>query len=98
MIYPSEGTLCIVRTRDAGVHAGILLGPPEGQHVQLTDARRIWRWAGANTLNELSQTGGADEWTRISEPVPHIVLLDAIEVIPCAEAARESLTTSRWPG
>lgn len=83
----------IVRCRDAGVHFGTLV-MYQNRMVQLKDARRIWRWEGANTLNEVSQngiTGG-----NISEPVPEIVLLDACEIIPVTEQAARVLTTTGW--
>ena len=89
------GRFVLVRTRSAGVHCGTLL--ELGSVVQLEDARRIWRWRGANTLNELSISGCDNEWSRISEPVRVQTLLDAIEVIACEEPSIESLSRSRWP-
>lgn len=89
------GKFVIVRgANGAGVHCGFLKSQ-KGQEVVLTNARIIWRWRGANTLRELSQNGAAQEWTRISEPVPEINL-DRIEIIPCSEKATENLQQSRW--
>lgn len=85
----------LVRTYSAGVHAGTL-EQIDGKSVSLSDARRIWRWRGANSLSELSQKGCDEQWTRISEPVPHILLTEAIEVIDCSDLARENLSKSRW--
>lgn len=90
------GQFVLVRTHSAGVHCGVLKSRA-GKDVELTDARRIWRWRGANTLSELSQKGAADDWTRISEPVPAIALTEAIEIIPCSDVARDNLCKSRWP-
>lgn len=84
----------LVRTHSAGVHCGILR-EIAGQAVLLAEARRIWRWNGANTLNEIA-TSGVSEASRISEPVESILLLQAIEVIPCTTAAAENLRRSRW--
>lgn len=89
------GKFVLVRTYSAGVHCGTLFSQA-GKDVALSDARRIWRWRGANTLNELSQHGADKEWTRISEPVPSLVLTDAIEIIPCSIKAQEDLSQSRW--
>jgi hypothetical protein len=89
------GEFVVVRTFSAGVHCGILK-ETGGTAVLLADARRIWRWRGANSLHELSQQGAAKEWTRISEPVPSILLTQATEVIPCSEEARLNLSRSRW--
>ena len=85
----------LVRTYAAGVHVGTLVSQ-KGQQVELRDATRVWRWRGANTLHELSQKGGDDTWTRISEPVPSLTLLDAVEIIPCSVVAADNLSKSRW--
>lgn len=87
--------LVLVRTYGAGVHVG-LLARIDGQEVELLDARRLWRWQGANTLHEAALRGVSTGFTRLSEPVPQLVLLSAIEVLPIAEGAAKSLTTSRW--
>ena len=87
--------LHLIRTYSAGVHVGELQSQ-SGAVVKLKNARRIWRWRGANTLNELANHGAAREWTRISEPVPEITLTEAIEVIPVSDAAAKNLSESRW--
>jgi hypothetical protein len=89
------GEFVLVRTRDAGVQCGTLQTLIDTV-CTLADARRIWRWRGANTVHELSLRGAAEEWTRISEPVPVIYLSQVIEVIPCSEEARKNLSRSRW--
>ena len=91
-----EKSFVIVRSRDAGVHCGTLESIADGGMVTLSDARRIWRWRGANTLSELSQRGADQEWTRVSEPVPEIIVIGACEIIPCSAVARDNLTQSRW--
>jgi hypothetical protein len=90
------GKFVIVRTYSAGVHCGIL-EECHGTAVRLTNARRIWRWSKANTLHELSINGGSLDYSRISEPVDEILLLQAIEVIPCTLKAQSNLMNSRWP-
>lgn len=90
------GSFCVIRTVAAGVHVGEVVAI-DGQTIVLRDARRVWRWRGANTLNELALHGASTtEFTRISEPVPTITLLDAIEAIPCRPEARANLEASRW--
>lgn len=89
------GKFVIVRTLSAGVHVGILMRC-NGTAVELKNARRLWRWRGANSLHELSIRGAAKEWTRISEPVETILLTQAIEIIPCTEVAQKNLEQSRW--
>lgn len=87
------GEFVIVRTRSAGVHLGILR-EINGTAALLHDARRLWRWTGAFTLNEIA-VGGCGEESRISQPVPSILLTEAIEVIPCSEQAEKNLRRSR---
>ncbi len=92
----NEGQFVIIRTTGAGVHCGTL--EKEGKRsVTLTNARRIWRWRGANTLHEMALRGASlTEFTRISEPVESITIRDVHEIIPCTDAAQENLTQSRW--
>ena len=75
------GSEVIVRTYSAGVHIGTLKSR-EGREVVLTNARRLWSWSGAFTLNAVATGGVSRDNSRISKPVPEITLLDAIEVIP----------------
>jgi hypothetical protein len=82
VINQKIGPLVIVRTYAAGVHIGIL-GERNGTEATLHNAVRLWRWRGANTLNEVATKGvNRDEYTRISEPVPEIILTQVIEIIP----------------
>lgn len=85
----------LVRARDAGVHCGTL-EQTDRDVVTLSNARRVWRWKGANTLHELSLRGADKDYTRISEPVAHVVIIGACEIIDCTQAARENLIVSRW--
>lgn len=93
---PHLGKFVLLRTRDSGVHCGILVSQV-GQTVELSEARRIWRWRGANTLNELSVNGASmTDYTRISNPVESITILDGLEIIPCTDIAKKNLEISRW--
>ena len=93
----AKTNVVLVRTYSAGVHVGTPVGKLKGREITLKNAHRIWRWHGANTLSELSQHG-ADmaKYTRISEAVPTITLTEAVEIIPCSDAAAKNLTTARW--
>lgn len=90
-----KSALVVVRTYGAGVHIGELVRR-EGQDVTLRNARRLWRWRGANSLHEVATKGVSQDYTRLSEPVESIDLLTAIEVLSVAPEAVSSLTTSRW--
>ena len=85
----------LVRTFSAGVHCGFLV-ERDGKEVRLSHARRIWRWSGANSLNEISLYGVSQNYTRISEAVIDLVLTEAIEIIICTDVAKENLQRSRW--
>jgi hypothetical protein len=90
----------LVRSRDAGVHMGELAGA-NGCEVSLTNARRIWRWRGANTLNEVATKGVESGtirggYTRVSEPVAAITLLEACEIIDVTEEAAASIAAAGW--
>lgn len=89
------GSFVIIRTDSAGVHTGFLVSL-NGKQAELTEARRIWRWSGANTLNEISLRGCDMTYTRISEPVDSIILTEAIEVLKCTDEAQSNLRQSRW--
>ena len=83
------GQYVLVRTHSAGVHMGTLV-ESHGTAVLLRNARRLWRWRGANSLHEVSQDGVGEE-SRISKLAPEILLTQAIEVIPCSPKGKSSL-------
>lgn len=79
------GPEVIIRTYASGVHVGTLESAWKEANtpVTLKNARRIWKWSGANTLNEIATRGLNRKASKISEPVPEIQLVP-IEVIPVA--------------
>jgi len=81
---------CIIRCRDAGVHAGYV-AHHSGREVTLLKSRRLWKWHG-KTLSGLAQEGttNADECKYANE-IPEIMVLDACEIIPCSEAGKASI-------
>ena len=88
-----QGDEVIVRCYDSGVHIGRLVKDSvNGRVVKLTDARRLWQWSGAFTLNAVSQNGVKRANSRISISVPEITLLDVCEITPVA--AGVDLTTT----
>lgn len=88
--------LVVVRTRGAGVHIGLLAEFDRiSKTAVLLENRRLWRWYGANTLNEVA-TKGVSGAVRLSEPVDAHEVFEVTELLPVSESARESLTKSRW--
>ena len=81
----------IVRTYSAGCFAG-LLTYHEGKEVVMTNARRLWYWAGAASLSQLAVDGTSKpKECKFPVPVPRIELTEAIEIIDCTPEARKSI-------
>lgn len=80
----------IVRTYSAGCFAGNLESR-KGQEVVLTDARRLWQWAGAATLSQLAVDGTSKpNECKFPVAVPRIELTQAIEIIDTTAKAQLS--------
>lgn len=88
---PKPGPESIIRTYSAGVHIGEVISG-EGKTVTLRNARRLWQWKGAFTLNAVAVKGVDRSGSRISVAVPLITLTEAIEIIPVAEGVDLSTT------
>jgi len=81
----------IVRTYSAGVFAGTLK-ERKGREVTLANARRLWYWEGAASLSQLAMEGTIlPDKCKFPQPVTEVLLLEAIEVLPCTEKARKSI-------
>ena len=80
----------IIRADRSGVFFGEL-SSRNGREVELKDARRIWCWYGATTLSQVANSGLDQKKSRVCEPVKSILILDAVEVIPCTEKAIANL-------
>lgn len=77
----------IVRSYRAGVFAGYIKDR-NGSEVTMTDARRIWYWAGAASLSQLSQDGVKRPGEcKFAMTVPEMTIFDVIEIIPCTDVA-----------
>lgn len=84
----------IIRTYSAGVHFGYLV-KRNGKEVELSGARRLWRWFGAWTLNEVATAGIDVSKSKVGAPV-NITLTEAIEIIDCTPAAAASIESATW--
>jgi len=91
--------MVMIRTYSAGVHYGTLEkieSAEKGYDVLLKDARRVYNWAGACSLSQLSLEGSKKpNDSKISVTVPFI-LLRAIEVIAMTDKAVENLSGIMW--
>ena len=87
------GKYVCVRSRDAGVFVGVL-EEKTGKEVVISKARRIWKWAGAATLSQLSRDGVSKPDECMFPPeVKFIVLPEICEIIPMQEEAIVSITS-----
>ena len=81
----------IVRCDRAGVFYGEIVSR-NGQEVEMKDVRNIWYWDGAAIVMQLAAEGFSKQNTcKFSVPVESLVLLEAIQIIPCTDKAVESL-------
>jgi hypothetical protein len=85
------GDYVIVRTYSAGVWAGVLKEKVKNE-VYLANARRLYRWSNIEgiSLSGVSLNGLKNEESQICAPV-NIVWLEAIEIIPCTDKAKETI-------
>ena len=82
---------CIVRTYSAGVFAGYV-EKREGKEVVLRNSRGIWYWAGACGLSQLATDGtNKPDSCKFTVVVDRRTVMEAIEIIPCTEKAKESI-------
>ena len=85
-----EGRYVIVRCKDAGVHAGVLVAD-SGRTATLKDSRRLWYWK-SNKGSFLSGVArnGLDDESKVGGEVD-IHLTETCEIIPCSEIAEKSI-------
>ena len=81
----------IVRTYSAGAFAGNLISRKE-KEVELSDARRLWYWAGAASLSQLAMEGTKTPSTcKFPCPVKNVILTEAIEILAVSAQAEASI-------
>ena len=81
----------IIRGDRSGVFFGQIVERKD-REVTLTNCRRVWYWAGANSLSQLAAEGVKEPLScRISMQVEELTVLDAIELIRCTDAAVENI-------
>jgi hypothetical protein len=81
----------IVRTYSAGVFAGYIKSR-EGREVVIREARRLWYWKGAASLSQIAMSGvSKPKECKFPEPVGEITVTEAIEILECTNAGKESI-------
>jgi hypothetical protein len=92
------GKYVIVRSSPSGCWGGTLASI-NGNTVELTDARRLWRWWAAKgvSLSGVAAHGLHPDKTnecRIAAPVSRALILEVCEVLEATDAAKDSITTA----
>ena len=88
--FEDIGKKVIIRTFSAGVHYGKLIRK-EGTECRLSNAIRIWYWAGACSLSQLAMEGTKEpDECKFAVPVDFITL-QWIEIIPCTSESQTSI-------
>lgn len=81
----------ICRTYSAGVFAGFLESR-EGKEVVLSNARRLWYWAGAASLSQLAMEGTKKpKDCKFPVAVNRVELTEAIEILDVTPEAQKSI-------
>lgn len=87
----AEQKYVIVRTYSAGAFAGEL-ERRDGKEVELSNARRLWYWAGAASLSQLAVKGTSKpKQCKFPQAVERVVLTEAIEILDVTVDARKSI-------
>ena len=81
----------IVRCDRSGVFYGEI-EKRDGQDVVMKNARCLWSWYGAASLMQLALDGVKQpESCKFTVTVDSLEVLDAIEILPCTDAAVKSI-------
>ena len=81
----------IIRTRDAGCFFGRIVSR-NADTVVLSEARRLWYWAGAASLSQLAMEGTSDPSNcKFPQATATHELLGVIEIIDTTEKAQASI-------
>ena len=81
----------IARSSQAGVFAGNLKSR-DGKEVVLTDARRLWYWAGAASLSQLAVRGTSlPGKCKFPVAVPSVTLTEVSEILDVTPEAEISI-------
>lgn len=81
----------IIRGDRSGVFFGEIKAR-EGREVTIGNCRRLWYWDGAASLSQLALEGVKKPGScNFTVTVEELVILDAIELIPCTAAACKSI-------
>lgn len=77
----------IVRSVEAGVFYGYII-EKEGCEVTMKNARCLWHWSGAASLNQLAAEGVKyPDDCKFTMPINEVVITNVCEILACTEQA-----------
>lgn len=83
----------IVRSKNAGAHAGFLQSI-KGMTAVLLKARRLWYWKGAASLSQLAVDGVLyPKECKFPVEVDRVILTEAIEILDVTEKSKASIAS-----
>ena len=87
----------IVRGDRSGVFFGHIKAR-DGREVTIGQCRRLWFWSGAASLSQIAIEGVKNpRGCKFTVTVDELSILDAIEIIPCTDAAAQNiLAVPEW--
>ena len=81
----------IIRGDRSGVFFGEI-AKRDGPEVTIKNCRRLWYWSGAASLSQMATDGVKNPSNcKFTVTVDELTVLDAIEIIPCTDAACASI-------
>ena len=85
------GKRVIVRADKAGVFYGTL-SQKNGLEVQLTNARKLYYWSGANTVEQLAKDGvKKPEECKFTDYNEESTISNYVQIITCTEKSIQSI-------
>lgn len=90
-----DGRAVIVRSRDAGVQFGYLVGY-EGSTVHLKNARQMWSWTADEGGTLLDCANHGVKAGKFSTSCSAVTVIGACAIIDCTDKAVKSLEAAKW--
>lgn len=82
----------LVRCDRSGVFYGEIEEKKEGREITMRNVRCIWHWNGAASLLQMAKYGvKVPGDCKFTVYVDELTVLDAIEILPCTDAAVASI-------
>ena len=89
-----EKRICIVRSNMAGVFFGLIEKINPDKSVLISNARKIYYWEGAYTMEDLADKGIDVKKSKVTCEIESVLLSDYCQVIPLTDKALKILNNS----